>query len=60
MVEPQPAPPTPAQLDRARPFVYKAIKDNNLENLINLFEAGYPRDRIIFYPSSTPFMFAAS
>ena len=34
--------PTPAQIARARPFVYKAIETNSLENLENLFKAGFP------------------
>ena len=33
---------TPVQIIRARPFVYKAIAENNVTDLLKLFDAGFP------------------
>lgn len=62
MVDPteQPQGPTEAQKARARPYLFKAIKENNMQNLAALFQAGFPLDEFVAHPSITALMLAAS
>lgn len=52
--------PTKAQIDRARPFVAKAIREGNIANLQQLFAAGFPPTHFCEHPSTSPLMLAAT
>ena len=45
---------------RARPYLFKAIKENNMQNLAALFQAGFPLWETVQHPGITALMLAAS
>ena len=52
--------PTEQAMERARPLVYKSIKEGNIANIVKLFAAGFPPGRHITSNSITPLMVAAT